>query len=257
MKNQFNARRFALLFRKHTSENYKAYLMSLVVLVGAMFVIMGAIAYMSGEPLTVNIQGALFAFFLMATGTVYSSTVFSSLGESKKAISYLTLPASTLEKYLVGWVYSFLLFSVVFFAAFYVAAGTIVHLDTRSKQAPELINIFTRNSQDYLIYVLYAFVNAIALVGAIFFKKGHFIKTAFLGFIAVFLVAVLNKISLEMLLGRKLTNAMPFGKATFNDESNSYFTVELPETQAIMLVYMTMAIIIWVAAYYKLKEKQL
>jgi hypothetical protein len=145
----------------------------------------------------------------------------------------------------------------VFFAAFYVAAGTIVHLDSRSKQTPELINIFTRESQDYLIYVLYAFANALALVGAIFFKKGHFIKTAFIGFIAVFLVAILNKLSLEMLLGRKLASANPFGKISFSDESDIYTSIDLPQVENVMLMYAAMAVIVWVAAYYKLKEKQL
>jgi hypothetical protein len=256
MKNHFNLRRFGLLFRKHTVEHYKTYLMSLLVLFGTLTLVLGTVLYLNGGRLGRNPQEILFAFFLLAAGMIFTSTVFANLGNSKHAIAFLTLPASTLEKFLVAWIYSFLIFCLLFVPIFLLASSMVISMEWHEREQSTLVNLLDTDRQLYVIFAVYALLHALALLGSIFFRKSHFIKTVFTGFVVAVLVVILNKLSLEMLLGRRLDNAIPFGRAGYSDEGYSYLSMDLPDMQPIMLVYVALALLIWAAAYFKLKEKQ-
>src|SRR5665213_2760957 len=107
MNNTFNLTRFGRLFVKHTVEHYKSYLMSLAVLMGVMLLGDGFITYLiPGDFMDAGMQSALFMSVLLLAGTIFASTIFADLGDNKKAMASLTLPASHFEKYLVAWLYS-------------------------------------------------------------------------------------------------------------------------------------------------------
>ena len=257
MKNHFNAKRFSLLFQKHTAENYKTYLMALLVLVGAMLLILSTASYLAGSPPNLNAQAAFFVFFLLAAGTIFTSSVFASLGDSKRAISFLTLPASTLEKYLVAWLYSFLFFSLLYIPAFYLVDYLVVGLDWRTSGQAPILNVFEKEKALYYVFLLYAFLHAFTLVGAILFRKGHFIKIAAIGLVAFFIVVLLNKQVLQVMLGPEVQSAVPFDMVTL-EESKQYFQLDVSEAWSVgkWLVPVALALITWAAAYFKLKEKQ-
>src|ERR1022692_150129 len=103
MNNTFNIRRFRRLFVKHTVEHYKSYLMSLTVLMGVMILGGSFLIYMIEAPIDKGFQSAIFAMILLLAGTIFTSTIFADLGDTKKAVASLTLPASHFEKYLVAW----------------------------------------------------------------------------------------------------------------------------------------------------------
>ncbi len=121
MKKTFSLNRFGRLFKKHTKEHYRNYLMSIAVLVGVMILGGSFLVYMADVQLDKNIQTFLFFTIMLLAGTIFTSSVFADLGEKKKAIAWLTLPASHFEKYLVAWIYSFLLFIIVYTLIFYLA----------------------------------------------------------------------------------------------------------------------------------------
>src|SRR5664279_4326257 len=121
MKKTFSIKRFSRLFKKHTKEHYKNYLMSLTVLVGVMILGGGFLVYMAEVQLDKNLQTFFFFSIMLLTGTIFTSSVFADLGEKKKATVWLTLPASHFEKYLIAWLYSFLFFIIVYLLVFYLA----------------------------------------------------------------------------------------------------------------------------------------
>lgn len=257
MKNHFSLRRFGLLFRKHTVEHYKSYLMSLVVLVGAMVLLMSVFMYLTKSPLKIDYQAMFFVFFLLVAGTVFTSTVFTDLGDKRQTIAALTLPASSLEKYLVGWVYSFPIFLLVFILTFYAVVSLLIGMDSRVADGPEYVSLFSEDKKLYLAFLFFAVLHAASLVGAIFFNKGHFIKFAFIGFIAFFLLFTLNNQLLEGMLDQELISSYPFGKVMLQ-EDNQLFSIAIPSQQEDLfwLVPVVLAIIVWATAYFKLKEKQ-
>ncbi|PSR52528.1 hypothetical protein AHMF7605_02800 [Adhaeribacter arboris] len=257
MKNHFNFSRFARLFGKHTAEHIKWYLMATAVLIGAMSLMLGFVAYMQSYPIDLEEQSLIFIFGILGAGSIFTSIVFAHLGDKKQAIAALTLPASHFEKYLVGWIYSFLIFILVFTASFYLVVITIISLDNQGPEPTKLLNIFSPTNRIYLVFLLYAMVHAIAIWGSIYFQRLHLIKTAFAFFIVFLLVIFFNLQWLEVLFNKDLAVAVPFGSIGFHDKKQ-YYLVELPEAQHSLtfLLPLVLAIILWITAFFGLKEKQ-
>jgi len=256
MSNIFDINRFGRLFIKHTIEHYKSYLMSVLVLFGVMLLGGSFIVYMLNAPMDIGMQTALFTGILLLAGTIFTSTVFADLGDRKKAIVWLTLPASHFEKYLVVWLYSFLILIVIYTSCFYTVLlflTTIKHFPNRHA---EILDLFYRGG-GLQVFLVYAFLHSIAFYGAICFEKLHFIKTAFIFFIGIALLIIINHLIQYGMLGRGAMMDIPFGAAHFmenNKEREINLTVD---RQGYLLTLIGMlAGIFWVATYYRLKEKQ-
>ena len=200
MNKIFNPVRFGKLFIKHTTEHYKGYLMALGVLIGVMVLGGSFLVYMVNARLDLETQSVLFLMILLLAGTIYTSTIFAELGEKKKAIAYLTLPASHFEKYLVAWLYSFLIFLVIYMISFYLVALFLLNVKHIPGQAEGVINLLEKPNLQ--IGLIYAFLHAIAFWGAIYFNKLHFIKTGFVFFVFMGLLILFNKILLGTMIGR-------------------------------------------------------
>src|SRR5579863_8241188 len=113
MNEVFSFGRFRRLFVKHTVEHYRTYLMSIAVLAGVLLLGGAFVFYMIAEPPDPAFQTAMFVILMLLAGALFSSTVFSDYGDKNKATPALTLPATALEKFLIGWVYSYPIFLVV------------------------------------------------------------------------------------------------------------------------------------------------
>lgn len=257
MNNHFNFHRFGLLFRKHTAEHYKTYLLSLAVLQGGMFAVMGFINYMASRPLGPNEQSIFIVLLLPGAGMMFSSTVFAQLGDKKRAIAYLTLPASQLEKYLVGWIYAFPVYLLLFVPAFYLMLSLLLHLDPRVVGEPEMINVLTSSPKLHTLVILYGLLSAVMLIGSAYFDKNHFTKTVFAGILALVLLYNLNKQLAQAMLGRELISVGPFGSVAFS-EDDMRFEVGIYEGNEYLItaLIVVLALLGWVAAYYKIREKQ-
>jgi hypothetical protein len=256
MNDVFDPKRFGRLFIKHTAEHYKNYLMSLGVLIGVLVLGIGFFTYINNdEPMSMPLQTGVFAVVLLLAGTMFTSTIFSEMGDKKRSVSALTLPASHFEKYLVAWIYSYVLFQVVFLAVYPAILALI--LNTRHWPARfEVFNVFHQPALPWLLMV-YAALHAGTMCGAIFFKKLHFIKTTFIFFIGLMLLSLINKSVIEAAIGRDIVSAVPFAFINFSDGRNNYAIT--PAANMDMFFYgltITLALILWVAAYFRLTEKQ-
>ena len=258
MNQHFNLSRFGRLFGRHTAEHLPAYLMSAAVLGGGMLLIMGFLAYLNGSPPSLSTQGILLALFLLGAGSVFSSTVFAQFGEKNQAIAALVLPASHLEKFLVAWLYSLPIFLLVFIPVFYLVDAAVVYGSAGPGLAPPLFNMLAAPKQTISVFLLYTLVNATGLLGAIFFGKMHFIKTAFVVFALLAIAATVNFQVLKVLLGADLRLALPFtGVGLMEDQQ--FYHLDLPDaqTQGLGLVPLGAACLLWLAAYVRVTEKQI
>jgi len=257
MSNQFNMVRFSRLFLKHTIEHYRSYLMAILVLVGVMTLGGSFLVYMIEAPIDRGLQTAFFMMIMLVAGTIFTSTIFSDLGDREKAIPWLTLPASHFEKYLVAWLYSFPIFLITYTVVFYVVAFLAINLSHGTPHPPELINVF--DSRTLELYLLYAFLHGITICGAIYFEKLHFIKTAFAFFVTVGLLILFNKFLLGQLIGRPVEAAPPFSVIIFM-ENTRQIVIDLKhkeqETFAVTLMSVT-TVILWAVAFFRVREKQL
>jgi hypothetical protein len=257
MNNFFTLKRFLRLFIKHSTEHYRVYLMSVAVLAGVMLLGGAFLFFIIPEPPDTGMQTAMFIVLLLIAGTLFTSTVFSDFGDKGKAITAIILPATSFEKYLVGWLYSYPIFMLVYTLAFYLvlfALGTIRHW-----QPNQHFNMLNLNQDSIrFVVVIYSVLHAISIFGAILFKKLQFIKTGFSFFIGYILVVLLNTLFLRAITGLNLVKfAMPYGYLNF-DVGNVYYSVsdKGKTSVALMIVLLLVAVLIWMAAYFRLKEKQ-
>ncbi|HTE02032.1 MAG TPA: hypothetical protein VK668_22240 [Mucilaginibacter sp.] len=257
MNNTFNITRFGRLFVKHTAEHYKNYLMSLTVLMGVLVLGGSFLVYLMPGPLDVGVQSVLFVLILLLAGTMFTSTIFADYGDKNKAITSLTLPASHLEKFLVAWVYSYLLFQVIFTGSYYLVLLFLINVKHFPGQTSEMFNVFDNQGGGILIYLVFALLHSIAFFGAIFFKKLHFIKTAFVFFISIAVLIIINKIMLGILLGKEVMATPPFGDARLIENGKvSDIYLDHQDSSIVLWLMAVLVPIFWVAAYFRLKEKQ-
>lgn len=251
----FSINRFGKLFKKHTKEHYRTYLMSIAVLVGVMILGGSFLVYMVEVQLDKNFQTFFFFTIMLMAGTIFTSTVFSELGERKKAITWLLLPASHFEKYLVAWIYSFLLFIVVYTMIFYLALFAALNIPHGHEHRIFILNIFEK--QILQMFLVYAFLHSIAFVGAVYFEKLHFIKTAFTFFIIIAALIIINKGLLTALLGRTVDASPPFGYLRFGDTGQAVdIKISSQDSPYQLYLIIILTFILWVGAYFRLKEKQ-
>jgi hypothetical protein len=198
----------------------------------------------------------MFVIILLLAGTIFTSTIFADFGNKNKAMASLTLPASHFEKYFVAWLYSFVLFIVVFTCSFYFILLILTTFEHLPGRTAVLLNVFQR-PVGYQVLLLFALLHAIAFYGAILFEKLHFIKSAFAFFISGGLLILFNKMLLGVLLGIAVVPSPPFSNVRFSENGKMVnVNVTRIEESHVIIPMIVLTLIFWIAAYYRLKEKQ-
>ncbi len=255
MNDIFSAPRFGALLRKEIAEHYKGYLMALGLLAGAIALWVGMFNAITGEPVSLNMQYAIFYIFYFVVGILFTSSIFSDMSNKKSATAILTLPASHFEKYLVKWLLTYALYHLVYVAVFYLIMTPMVNAGNFHDRKPELLPIIV-NGKSISFFLLFALFHSIAFWGAIFFQKLHFVKTAFTAFVATMIVTFLNHLFLTVLIGKKVRSSEPFGVLLFVDGGKTHVIQQHASMTTLASLCIVLTLSFWVAAYYRLKEKQ-
>ncbi|MCC8425797.1 hypothetical protein [Mucilaginibacter sp. UR6-11] len=255
MSKYFFFQRFLRLLIKHSAEHYRTYLMSTAVLVGVMLFGGGFLFVLMPDPPDAGFQNVCFVMLLLLSGTMFTSTIFSDFGEKNKASAVIILPATTLEKFLVGWLYSYVLFILVYTLVFFTALYGLANFRTWGNRA----FMISSPGRDVLIavFTLYSFLHAVALFGAMAFKRLHFIKTAFLFFLAYAVLLLLNYLFLHQLTGAQFVHVdVPFAGLSLMSDGRYYVVENASSATVVVVVSLVVSLLLWASAYYKMKEKQ-
>jgi hypothetical protein len=259
MNNTFEMSRFARLYKKHTVEHLKSYLLSAAVLAGLLLVCLGFFWYTHGAKLSIRDQANPFVFFYLACGTIFTSLTFSHLSQKKEAIPALMLPASHLEKYLVSLIYTFVVYQLVFMGIYFGVDGLLFAMGAPfEKGENEMINVFVLDQKIYLVFFMYALLHAFAFWGAIYFEKLHFIKAGFVVLALCFFVTLINNMLLNVFIKSDTNKGIPFTGANIT-ESGKHYYIYLNGAGFMFCVAIAVVIItllLWTTTYFKLKEKE-
>lgn len=257
MGNVFSLGRFTQLFVNHTVANYRMYLMSLGVLMGVIFLVMVYAASGNDFLISVNAQQAYFSIFLFLGVSIFTTGIFSILGDKRKAIAYLLLPASNLEKLLVAWLYSFLIFHILYIAGFYFVDFIILSMSKKGANETTMMTLGGPGFSYQTMLFAFAWVHSMSFFGAVFFKRLHFIKTALIVFVCALIFTSLNKVLVNLLIGADVTSIEPFGGLMIREGKESYYLEEL-EMVKVVAPYLTggVSLLLWIGAYFKLKETE-
>ena len=179
VSNYFDIRRFWLLMKVEWFRSRKVLLMTFVITFGVLF-FMGLVVDATFEPREIfDSHPTNFAFALIVGGFILSSLAFNDLGSALKRNHFLTLPASSLERFACMWLLTSVGWIVVFtvlYTLYTIAANAIGALLFNDMEFPgfDPLSGFSINAiRSYFV------LQAIFLAGAAYFRGYAFPKTLF------------------------------------------------------------------------------
>lgn len=265
INNTFNMSRFGWLLRKDLKENGKLYLMGLVLMWGVLALANYFAGYLfldKGEMMANELRGnaamsyfleskfEIFILFPFVFGLVVSSLAFSKLKSKTGRIDMLMLPASNLEKYMVRWLISTLVFMVCYVLVFLLADASscyilgVVYPEKMSIPMLDLSEVFNLNGDSQWITTLcmLAFLHSFYFLGSAVAPKLSFLKT----------FVVLSVLSVIYSIFAAICQNVIFADAVFNPSGE---TVEILES-VIRVGLLVLAVVNYVIAYYRFKESE-
>ncbi len=256
----FNVNRFALLCRHNILMNYKRSL-SFVIVSSAVvyFVLLLTITGMQGKFIG-DIYRSLLYIIMVVFGFLTPVNAFSSAKNKSSLTSYLLLPASHLEKYMVMFI-TYILFLFPFLFAMYwlntiLASSTILMLDLKAAEniVPFNFSILFGNKNIGFVYKQAISILSIilwAFAGSFFFNKHKALKTLLVGVGFIIGDWLMKGVYSHLFFPNKTK-----GFASLPAEYNSYF--DLTNIQWHFYVTTLIGIVLFVfLAYHKLKEKEI
>ncbi|MFZ4522278.1 MAG: hypothetical protein ACOYNC_11255 [Bacteroidales bacterium] len=262
MERIFSFRRFGLLFIRHGYEHLKIYAMAWGVIT-LVIIFISVISKTEGTELT-----GMYPLMLCLTGAIMTSTLFSPWTNFGKSSFYLLLPATSAEKFLSGLVYSLLLF-IPIFTILYFTCGIffikIFHPDI------ELKNIFNEISQLQSIrifsdiFMAFLFIQAITLIGTIGFKSRQLIISILLVVILFLFFSLSTFLLMKGFTGTYVSTWLhPFFNYGFGIETGAnhtgnmkYFHFTHVINNLNYLVWTIVIILVYLSAWFKLREREL
>jgi hypothetical protein len=173
ISNSFNRKRFFLLLKKDFYTQYKTYLIALGAIFGILLIV-NICSITSFDQWNFNL--VFYPLTLFIGGFIFTSLSFQELAHEQSRISYLTLPASNLEKFIsrlittsIGYVVVSLVLYFLF-SAFAFAMNKVIF-----GYAHPIFN--PSHPVIGLCILIYLVTQSIFLFGAIYFRGNTFIKT--------------------------------------------------------------------------------
>jgi hypothetical protein len=266
MSSTFSFSRVGKLITKQFFENSRLYLFSLLAMVSLHALIFTFWISNAGPNYNEETTYIIFLVGLFISGSIFASMSFSVLGSREKGIYWLSIPATHLEKLICTIFYSTVVFTAIYCLSFYTVKSIGIafldnyvknHPNTSYKPLKDLDNEFGQMLA-IMIYAFYA-VQALYLLGSVFFSRYSFIITTVAGALIIFaFVFYLSTLEQEMLLDANW-DLIELRRPN-ETEKDSYFLYSVsPTVKDIFLntVKYMWAPIFWLATWFKLKEKQL
>ena len=207
------------------------------------------------------LQFAAIPIVLMLGSSLYTSYALTRYATGSMGMLALMSPASSLEKLLCSLIVNltFLISLLLFFLVLHHQTITF-----GNRMIPVNGMEYTTITRDVMIYVSYCYflLNSAVFLGSICFTGSVYVKTfACLLFMAL-IITVCNSMFARYLASYPLMMgaANPFSRwNVVRDASLKVYKIPFPHTASILL-YITPAlttVAMWVAAYERLKEKQI
>jgi len=263
MNNTFNAKRFGWLIKKTLLERpvqMFGFTGLLLLLVLIFYTVTKSLAGIHAA------QNLTFIWGLPGGSFFLASFVFGYFSSNASGSSFLTLPAAHFEKWLCGVLIAGILYPVIFLIFYRIIDSSFVTLYHHSldpaspfyKQQYESVYLFDFNGiLAWKVYPMFFFLTGSMLVGALYFNKTAFIKTAIVLCVLLLFVFGLNWLMAATIFGH-INDAAPFNHVTLpvGKEEGS---LELPSGTVNFFNYSIwyfFPAILWLLSYTRLREKE-
>lgn len=255
--NIFSPVRFAHLTKRYYVLNYKRIIIEMLGGIGILS-ILGALGAKHAEN---GHQMILVWYYIIIFlgGYITTSNIFSELHKPEKSIHFLTLPASSFEKLVSGWLNSTIIFIVMTFIAYQIAffLSTLLAL-WWFKIDLQWINIL--DAGFFKACILYIITQSVFLFGAVYFKGKNFFKTIFALFLLFLVYSIYHSLVGSVALNEITTlffegNSVDLGEAISAPGLEDYAENTLVPILKFIFYYI-MPIFFLTLSYIKLKERE-
>jgi hypothetical protein len=252
MKNNqiFSVNRFKLLVARQLTVNYKTMLIAAGAITGFLIVVSLLTVFTGGGGMSSEAFLGLVMPFFFIGGYLLTSVSFSELNTPHKGYLYLMLPATAFEKLMSAWVISSVMYLVS--GALIIWGINLLLLALSSivgVQGVEVINMFSPEVLKPL--GVYLVTQSIFFLGAIWFRKVHFLKTLLSMFGVLMMLMFFTGIMMMIFFFRQETgftinsnNSVNFSGYPFVNELMKY------------LFWICLAPFFITVAYFRLKERE-
>jgi len=207
---------------------------------------------------TLKILLTTFTPTLLVSGFILSSIIYLELGKFSTKQAYLTIPATTFEKWLSKWLISAVLFPVAF-VLFYQIFAQACYWATAG-MGIELVKIPLFDPLIWKLVGLYMLLQAPFLLGSVSMPNYSLFKTLAIGFLLLLVAALFLSISVRLSNSAIAGN----GESTFNlnftgfnpNEELQYFLENtLAKVAMAVGIYVLFPLTLFIS-FLKLKEKE-
>ncbi len=254
---QFNFKRFGLVIQKDFTENIRIVLNTILIFLFVELIFL-LLEIINSTPGIIILSKSMWIYYyigLFILGVVFAGFSFPALRKTEKAVNYLILPSSILEKYLSFWLLSSFGFLFLYTIMFFILNYAVVYIFNLFN--PDYIQSYLYFDPDiyFNLILIYFNLNALYLLGAATYRKVPHFKTTLIAISSILGIGIIILISLYFLKnyafsynGNKIS-----GGGTIVLPAENIFPV-------IILKYLVMyglMITFWIAGYLKLKEKEI
>jgi len=235
-------------------------LMGLTLLTTALFYLVFKIFLPFEEAQT----GAFITGFVVG-GSMLASAAFNYFSTTANGSSYLTLPASSFEKWLCAILIVGVLFPGIFLLLFRVLDLTIIHLyhsgldpkDPFYREKYQAVNLFPFDGfVASKVYIMFLNSTALMLIGSLYFNKNNFIKCALIACILFIGGHFLNG-GIAGLFFTSIDKALPY-YAVFITVGKEFGKIMLPAyaSKTVDFLLYIFPLTLWGVTWLRLKEKE-
>ncbi|MPR31805.1 hypothetical protein [Salmonirosea aquatica] len=261
MRQSFSVQRLVILIRINFVENGRNYLLMGGVLVALLLIMMLPVCFFDtyNNPAQL-LQFAAVPIVVILGSSLYTSHALTQYAAGSKGMLSLMSPATSLEKFLSSLIVN-LLFLIPFLLFFLLLHHQTITFGNRRIPANGMQYSFI--ARGVLIYIGFSYFlfHSVFFLGSIYFTRSSYVKT-FASLIFVMLtVGILNSLLAKYLASYPLMmSTVPMaGWSIVRDAGLKVYRIPFPD-KGLILLYLTLTLTtlgLWLAAYQRLREKQI
>lgn len=241
MNNKLEIDRLINFIKRQYVLNITSLVIGAAAVFGSLLMISELVGYFSPQSITNLIHLYLFTFILC--GLIFSSRAFNELHNPQKGYAFLTLPVSTLEKFIGSWLLTSLFYTIIFSLVCLLIYSLACMTGNRMDAFSEIFNgDVLKKIATFLV------MQSIFFLGSLYFRNNNFLKTILSLFLFTVIVSIYSGILGWLVL--KGNSPMGFG---INSTEIAGSAIKLIKVGFYFLLGPFMLIV----SYYRLKERQI
>jgi len=195
---------------------------------------------------------------LLISGFILSSIVYLELGKFSTKQAYLTIPATTFEKWLSKWVISAILFPIAFVLLYQVFAQVCYWATARL--GVELVRVSLFDPLIWKFVGLYILLQSLFLLGSVSMPNYSLFKSLAIVLLLLFVAFLVLNLTVRLGNSAIANNGESFFSLNFlgfnpNDELEYFLENTLAELAKNVGIYVVFPIVLFIS-FLKLKEKE-